>query len=77
MWDNATEASKENTGISYPSISVGAILSDTALVYPAISRFRTGGSLTQVTTGPSMIVTDTGITVTHSDGSTQNFVLAA
>jgi hypothetical protein len=31
----------------------------------------------QTATGPNVLITDTGITVTHSDGSTQSFVLAA
>jgi hypothetical protein len=48
MWDNAIEASKGNIGLSYPNISVAAILSAATLVYLAISQFRAGRSLTHV-----------------------------
>jgi hypothetical protein len=52
MWANAIEASKENTGPSSPSISVGAILNDLAPVYPAVTRFYIGPSLMQAILSP-------------------------
>jgi hypothetical protein len=41
MW-LGTKDSKENTGHSSPNISVGAIFSDTARVFPAVKQFPIG-----------------------------------
>lgn len=36
----------------------------------------TDAAVAAVSTTPAVTLTDTGVTITHSDGSTQNFVAA-
>jgi hypothetical protein len=54
MWPGTTD-SKENTGPCYPSISVGAILCDLALVFLAVRKLPIGVSSMQAILSPQEV----------------------